>query len=152
MRNIGPIILESNQKAYVLSLARHALATVFSASHAAPGQKILLPAFICCDLLAPVMKAGLVPLWYAINEDLEPEISSSIWPSADYVLAINYFGFPQNLTPFRAYAERVGATLIEDNAHGFLSKDIDGSWLGTRAFYGLFSIRKTLRMPDGAVI
>ena len=68
------------------------------------------------------------------------------------VLAVNYFGFAQELAPFREYCSRTGATLIEDNAHGFLSKDTSGVLLGTRADLGITSIRKTFRLVNGAAL
>ncbi len=68
------------------------------------------------------------------------------------VLAVNYFGFAQDLTPFREYCLQSGATLIEDNAHGFLSKDSDGNLLGTRTGLGITSIRKTVRLINGAAL
>jgi len=68
------------------------------------------------------------------------------------VLAVNYFGFAQDLTPFREYCLRTGATLIEDNAHGFLSKDTSEVLLGTRANLGITSIRKTFRLVNGAAL
>jgi hypothetical protein len=68
------------------------------------------------------------------------------------VLAVNYFGFAQDLTPFREYCLRTGAALIEDNAHGFLSKDTSGVLLGTRADLGITSIRKTFRLVNGAAL
>lgn len=68
------------------------------------------------------------------------------------VLAVNYFGFAQDLTPFHEYCLRTGATLIEDNAHGFLSKDTSGVLLGTRADLGITSIRKTFRLVNGAAL
>jgi hypothetical protein len=54
--------------------------------------------------------------------------------------------------PFNEYCERTGAVLIEDNAHGYLSADPLGTLLGTRASAGVTSIRKTLRVPDGAIL
>ena len=68
------------------------------------------------------------------------------------VLAVNYFGFAQDLNPFREYCSTTGATLIEDNAHGFLSKDSAGKLLGTRANLGITSIRKTFRLVNGAAL
>ena len=152
IRKLGPITLEADQDACLYSLARHALSSVLKSAQAIPGQKVLLPSFICRDLLASLRSAGVAPVWYEIDECLKPETLPSGWPSASFVLAVNYFGFPQDLTPFYAYAARTGAIVIEDNAHGFLSQDVNGNWLGTRAPYGLFSMRKTLRMPDGAAM
>ena len=67
-------------------------------------------------------------------------------------MAVNYFGFAKDLSPFREYCSQTGATLIEDNAHGFLSKDTSGILLGTRADLGITSIRKTFRLVNGAAL
>ena len=56
------------------------------------------------------------------------------------------------MSPFREYCSTTGATLIEDNAHGFLSKDTSGVLLGTRANLGITSIRKTFRLVNGAAL
>jgi hypothetical protein len=68
------------------------------------------------------------------------------------VLAVNYFGFAQDLAPFHEYSLQTGATLIEDNAHGFLSKDSAGNLLGARTNLGITSIRKTVRLVNGAAL
>jgi hypothetical protein len=73
-------------------------------------------------------------------------------PDARAVIAVNYFGFPQELAPFRAYCDRVGAVLIEDNAHGLFSRDGTGAALGTRGAMGIFSLRKTVVLPNGAAL
>jgi hypothetical protein len=65
---------------------------------------------------------------------------------------VNYFGFPQDPEPFRAWCRQTGATLIEDNAHGLFSRDQQGRLLGTRGDFGLFSLRKTLPLPNGAAL
>jgi hypothetical protein len=42
--------------------------------------------------------------------------------------------------------------LIEDNAHGLLSRDTDGALLGTRGDLGILSMRKSLRLADGGAL
>ena len=134
------------------SLARHALIEALRLIGVRHGSRVLLPEYLCRDLLAPLNLLGAVPCWYAVTPDLEPATPDGDWPESDVVLAVNYFGFPQDLRPFRAYAARTEATIIEDNAHGYLSRDGTGQWLGCRTELGLFSLRKTLRIPDGAAL
>jgi hypothetical protein len=134
------------------SLARYALAEAFRVLDLQPGDKVLLPEYICRDLLAALHQFSLVPIWYAVSENLSPHKPSIDWPKAKVVLAIDYFGFEQDLNPFFSYAKRTGAVVIEDNAHGFLSKSSDGHYLGTRATFGLFSFRKTLLIGHGAAL
>ncbi len=68
------------------------------------------------------------------------------------MLAINYFGFPQDLTPFHDFCSRTRAVLIEDNAHGLFGRDSAGLLLGTRGDLGILSMRKSLPLPDGAAL
>ena len=130
------------------SLARHALVEALRMLGMSEGQKVLVPAFICRDLLASVHAVKAVPLFYPVDQSLAPE-SLPEDVNIRAVLAVNYFGFPQNLSPFRAYCSAHGAALIEDNAHGFLSCDERGISLGRRGDFGIVSIRKTFALPDG---
>src|SRR3569623_1184814 len=134
------------------SLARHALVAGLRLYGIGQGDKVLLPEFICRDVLGALAAVGAQPVWYPVGPDLQPSRAPSEWPDARAVLAVNYFGFPQPLDPFRDYAAKQGAVLIEDNAHGFLSRDESGHWLGTRGDLGISSLRKTLLMSDGAML
>lgn len=134
------------------SLARHALVEALRLAGVRQGSRVLLPEYLCRDLLAPLHLLGAVPCWYPVAPDMTPATASADWPLADVVLAVDYFGFPQDLAPFQAYVERTGAVVIEDNAHGYLSRDQAGQWLGCRTGLGVFSLRKTLRIPDGGAL
>lgn len=134
------------------SLARHGLTEALRLAGVHQGSRILLPEFLCRDLLAPIHLLEASPCWYPVTSDLNPVMPPEEWPVADVVLAVNYFGFPQDLRPFQAYADRTGAVVIEDNAHGYLSRDQAGDWLGCRTGLGVFSLRKTLRIPDGGAL
>ncbi len=146
-----PAFVSGGQIRYY-SLARYALIDALRLAGVRPGSRVMLPEYICRDLLAPVHLLGAIPCWYAVTSDFTPAIPPADWPVADVVLAVNYFGFPQDLAPFRAYAKLTGAVVIEDNAHGYLSRDQAGQWLGCRTGLGVFSLRKTLRIPDGGVL
>jgi hypothetical protein len=132
------------------SFARHALVEAFRLLRLKPRDKVLLPEYICRDLLAALSVLDLEPVWYPVARNLTPATGPGDWPCAKVVIAVNYFGFPQDLSPFDAYAQRTGAVVIEDNAHGFLSRDACGRLLGTRADLGLFSYRKTFLLGRGA--
>ncbi len=134
------------------SLARYALLDALRLFGVGRGHRVLLPSFLCREVLAPITMLGATPCWYEIEPGLTPVGSPDMWPEAAVVLAINYFGFAQDMAPFVAYSHRTGAKIIEDNAHGYLSRDAQGRWLGTRAPLGLFSLRKTIRIPDGAAL
>lgn len=125
---------------------RHALADAF---RAAGGGPVLLPGFFCREVLAA---AGGERLFYPVGPDLQPDTDSGAWPAARAVLAVDYFGFPCDLAPFRAYARRTGAVIVEDACHALFSRDAEGRLLGTRADLGALSPRKTLPLADGGVL
>lgn len=134
------------------SLARYALAACLKALGAGDGARVLLPEYICRDVLAALHAAGAAPVYYPVNAHLAPALPPGEWPEAAAVLMVNYFGFAQNTEPFEQYRARTGARLIEDNAHGFLSRDAGGRWLGRRGDAGLFSLRKTFLFDNGAAL
>lgn len=133
------------------SLARHALVEALQAINIQPGEAVAIPALICRDLLASLATVGAQPVFYHVDENLNPvELSHDSGIRA--VIAVNYFGFVQDLVPFIRFCSATGAVLIEDNAHGFLSADQTGQQLGTRSAMGITSIRKTIRIADGAML
>lgn len=115
-----------------------------------PEDKVLIPEFICRDLLSSINHIRALPVYYPVDKNLELNGTVNGLPKAKAIVAVDYFGFPQNLSLFREYCQKTGAVLIEDNAHGLFSKDENGQWLGTRGDIGIFSLRKTIPMPDGA--
>lgn len=151
IRNFTFSMYIDSSKLRYFSFGRYALLAAFNILQLRSNDKVLVPAFICRDLLASIHAVGAIPIFYEINPDLTP-VSLPYIHNIRAVLAVNYFGFPQDLLPFRTYCEQHGATLIEDNAHGFLSCDEVGMYLGSRGDLGIFSIRKTFALPDGAML
>ncbi len=131
------------------SHGRIALAKALQVAGIGSGE-VLLPGLICREVPEAMKAQGARILYYPVDERMRPDLERL--PGARAILAVNYFGFPQDLSPFRSYAQRAGAVLIEDNAHGLFSRDAAGAWLGTRADLGVFSLRKTLPLPNGAAL
>ena len=132
-------------------LGRHALFAGLKLIQVSIGDRVLVPSFICRDLLASIHAVGAIPTFYEINRCMEP-ISLPNMEGIRAIVAVNYFGFPQDLSLFREYCIQNNAYLIEDNAHGYLSQDGTGNLLGSRGDLGIFSIRKTFLLPDGAML
>jgi hypothetical protein len=112
---------------------------------------VLLPDLVCREVLAAVNVLGAAAVFYPVSRSLSPVDADAFVP-ARAVVAVNYFGFAQELEPFRQYCARTGAALIEDNAHGFMSRDADGRLLGGRGDAGMFSFRKTIPVPNGGAL
>jgi hypothetical protein len=132
------------------SLARWGLVEALKLGPDRP--EVLVPQFICREVLAAVHLAGKKPLFYSVSRRLGLDENHAELPSACAILAVDYFGFPQDLKPFEKYCKRTGTLLIEDNAHGLLSRDESGRPLGTRAPVGLLSPRKTVGLSSGGVL
>ena len=136
---------------FFYSLARFALLEAFNIIGIKPGDAILLPEFICRELIAAIYLSGAKALFYSIDEDLKPK-NLPRDNRIKAVIAVNYFGFPQDLSCFTEFCNVQGAALIEDNAHGFLSRDVNGELLGSRGDMGILSFRKTFPLPDGCAL
>ena len=135
----------------LFSLARHALREVFSIIGVEAGDKVLIPGFVCRDILPAVHAVRAEAAYFPVARSLAPS-ALPVLHGVKAVLAVNYFGFPQELAVFREYCVDHGAVLIEDNAHGFLSCDAQGNALGSRGDFGIVSMRKTFALPDGGAL
>lgn len=112
-------------------------------------KSIYIPYLICRDILAPIHILDLQYHFYEIDQHFNP---IGLDKHCDAILFVNYFGFASDIAPFLDYCHKTKSLLIEDNAHGFLSKDNDGKWLGTRGDFGLFSLRKTFSLQNGGLL
>ncbi len=134
------------------AFGRGALVEAFRLCGVGQDDKVLLPAYICRGVLASLHAVGAHPLYYQVERNLKAAFNPNSTPPAKAVLAVNYFGFPQHLDIFERYCKRTGAFIIEDNAHGLFSMDEEGRMLGTRSDMGVFSLRKTIPLPNGAAL
>ena len=133
------------------AFARHAIVEALRRSGVGHGDRVALPGFICRDVLASIAVLGAEPLFYDVSESLRPTALDHVQP-VKAIIAVDYFGFPQDLTPFRSYCSRTNAHLIEDNAHGLFSRDERGELLGLRGEFGILSLRKTFHVSTGAAL
>ena len=134
------------------SYGRHALVEGLLSIRVKKGDKVLVPAYICRELLSAIHTLGAHPCYYDVDRTLQPILSPESLPASRAIIAVNFFGFPADLQPFESYCRRTGAVLIEDNAHGLFSRDETGRVLGSRGDIGIFSFRKTIILPDGAAL
>lgn len=134
------------------SLARHAMKEGMNAVGVKQGSKVLVPSFICRDVLAPFNESGCEIIFYELNEELNPVVAMDELPKSDAILMVHFFGLEAKIDYFVSYCKKWNAKLIEDNAHGFLSRSTSGQLLGTYGDVGVISIRKTLPVENGALL
>lgn len=138
-------------KEFFFSCARHAFAESLTSLNIKNNEFILLPDFICRDLLSSINEISINYKFYSVNKNLEPN-ELPVDNKIKAVLVVNYFGFPQDLDKFNDYCRHNRCILIEDNAHGYLSRDVMGVELGKRTDIGFTSFRKTLPVFNGAAL
>lgn len=121
-----------------------------------PGFRILVPAWHCGSEIDAILAAGGVPVLYGLGPALgaDPQEIEGLLGrhQASAVYLIHYFGYPQPVAPIRAIAERHGARVIEDLALGLYSTHPDGMPLGQGGDMAVFSLVKTLPLPDGGAL
>ena len=144
--------LAGHDRLRYFAFGRHALVAALQMAGVKSGNAVLLPGFICREVLSAIHALDARVEYYPVDANLGLACDPSALPAAKAIIAVDYFGFAQDLAPFTQYCARSGAVLIEDNAHGLFSRDSDGRALGTRGDLGIFSLRKTLAAPNGAAV
>jgi len=118
------------------------------------GDTVLLPASCCGVVLEPFIERGIRITYYALSGTLQytlEDIEQRLDDTTRAVYVIHYFGFPQQPCAVRAFCDRRGLALLEDCAHGLLGAD-EHRPLGGFGDAAIFSLRKTLPVPDGGCL
>lgn len=136
---------------YYFSLARQAQTIGLRVLGADVGSTIAVPRFICSDVPAALVASGFDVMYYDIDQSLQPDFTKSV-PKCDFLVAVNYFGFPSDLAAISRHWNIPIERILEDNAHGLLSVDNSGTALGARTGVGVISFRKSLRTVDGGIL
>ena len=116
------------------------------------GVHVLLPSYICRAAVEPFLEFGAEVEFYSVRRNCRPdfhELESRIRPGTGAVMAIHYFGFPQEIHRFREICDAHNTALIEDCAH-VLQGECGGRPLGSFGDISVFSWRKFLPLYDGA--
>ena len=115
------------------------------------GSHALVPAFHHGSEIEAYVRVGLGLRYYDVGPDLAPdpaELEARLDSSIRVLHLIHYLGFAQDVARWQEWCERRGIQLVEDAAQGWLGT-IDGRPLGTWGTLSLFSIYKTVGIPDG---
>jgi dTDP-4-amino-4,6-dideoxygalactose transaminase len=118
------------------------------------GENVLIPSYICNVAVEPFYEIGVHVRFYKILPNLQPDlvdIETKIDRKTKAILLVNYFGFPnKGLEEIQNICKRYKIYLIEDNAHGVLSRK-SSRLLGTFGDIGFASLWKVFPIPNGAV-
>lgn len=110
-------------------------------------SRLWLPSYLCQELVAPFVGSDLDLRCYP-DSPLEPSLDLQRIPlrARDAVLVVNYFGLGSRGRVLPTSVQDV--TIVEDHTHAPCSDWAQGS----QADYCFASLRKSIPIPDGAVL
>lgn len=150
-QNIFPL---SNGRSFYYFSARYALAAGIKALGIKPGDAVLLPSYNCGAEIDPVVHSKIKPVFYKIKRDFLPDyddVVSKITGDVKAILVTHFLGFPQPIHQIKQICTEKNLFLIEDCAHALLST-FNGKPLGSFGDVSIFSLLKTLPVPNGGVL
>ena len=125
-------------------LGRHALQALLRELDA---RRLWLPDYFCDEVARGWADRAEIERYEDDPRWPEPRWTSLRPARTDVVLAVNYFGVRSG-EPWEAWRARTECVLVEDHAH-----DPASAWATTStADYAFTSLRKTLPVPDGAIL
>ena len=89
------------------------------------GRGVLVPTYHCPTMVAPVVQAGLEPLFFGLSDDALPQldaIPTALSTRASAMVVAHYFGHARSLAAVRAWCDVRAIALIEDCAHCFFGQ------------------------------
>ncbi len=147
-----PSVLDAGLAVHTVS-GRMALALALERLGIGRGARVLLPAYHCTALVEPVVRAGAVPVFYRVRRDLTVDLAdvSSRADGAQALLAVHYFGFPQEMAALRSLCDARGMKLIEDCAHAFFGS-FGGRPVGSTGDIAFASTWKFFPVTEGGCL
>ncbi len=119
-----------------------------------PGSPILVPTYHCPTMVAPIVRAGLTPVFFGIRADGLPDLEAvapQIAREARGIIVAHYFGLGRSLADVRQWCDRHGVALIEDCAHCFFGEAGErpvGHW----GDFATASLSKFFPVPEAGVL
>ncbi|MCB1802242.1 MAG: aminotransferase class I/II-fold pyridoxal phosphate-dependent enzyme [Gammaproteobacteria bacterium] len=137
-----------------VSAGRAAIALALQHAGIGRGDEVLVPAYHCESMIAPVEHVEAQPVYYRIGRDTHvdlDDIAGKITPSTRAILATHYFGFDQVMQPLRELCDRHELILIEDCAHAFFCGRKENA-IGRFGDYAIGSAMKFFPLFDGGLL
>ena len=145
--------LNQERRFYYFS-ARYALAAGIRALGIKPGDTVLLPSYNCGAEIDPILHMKIRPVFYKIGKNLDvdcDDIVRKVTADVKAILVTHFLGFPQPVDQIKRICTEKNLFLIEDCAHALLS-NYNGRPLGSYGDASIFSLLKTLPVPNGGVL
>jgi dTDP-4-amino-4,6-dideoxygalactose transaminase len=137
--------------AVAVSSGTGALHTALSALGVAPGQEVIVPAYMWVSVVAAVVNLGAIPVLADIDDTfgINPEdLRRRITPRSRGIIAVHMSGAPINIVPIAAIAREHALFLLEDCAQAN-GASIGGQNVGTFGDMAVFSFQMNKNMTAG---
>jgi hypothetical protein len=129
---------------------------IYALSHAwsLAGQEILVPAYVEGVEVEALVRAGARPRFYPVDGNMRfrtESVLDAVLPTTRAVYVIHYLGFAQEIASLAQACRERNLLLLEDCAQALFSR-CGTQPLGTFGDAAVFSFRKSLPVPDGALL
>jgi perosamine synthetase len=145
-----PRLPEASRR-YLFFFARNAIYHVLRLAKIAPGEEVLVPAYVCKVVPEAIRGYGGTVVYYAVDRECRPDFSDlekKLSSRTRALMAVHFFGFPQPIVCFQQFCKRHNLFLVEDCCH-VLQSEVNGVPLGRFGDASLFSFRKFYPLYDG---
>lgn len=117
-------------------------------------KEILLPDYICDDLVRAVRESGFTVTYYKIDDGLKADqggVKERISDKTLAILFVHYFGFFSPIDDIVNLCRDKGISVIEDCAH-VMFDNIASVGKSLKGDAAIFSLRKQFPIPDGGLL
>lgn len=118
-----------------------------------PSPRVWIPDYYCESALIHLRARGIALEFYPITETMEPDWAqcarlAAAAPPPDLFVLTHYFGTANAVEAARQFCDAQGCLLLEDAVHVLLPVGP----IGTKGDFVIYSPRKFLALPDGALL
>ncbi len=133
---------------------RSAIVLALRALGVGPGDRFLVPTYHCPTMVEPAVRLGAEPVFYSIDTsgacDLD-YLRTIDTRGVKAMLAVHFFGVPQELAAVRAFCDERDVALIEDCAHAFFGHSASAA-IGSVGDMAIASCPKFFPTVDGGCL
>lgn len=151
-RRTMPSIGDLRYRAYTSS-GRAALHAALLQMKLPVGSGVLVPTYHCPTMVAPIVEAGMRPVFYGLDALGLPALER-IDPAAGHPRAMfvaHFFGLAKSLHAVQAWCRKHGIVLVEDCAHSYYGMAGDrpvGQW----GDFATASLSKFFPVPEAGIL
>ncbi|MDP3937144.1 MAG: DegT/DnrJ/EryC1/StrS family aminotransferase [Deltaproteobacteria bacterium] len=142
-----------DDRCVALETGRAAIGWLIDALGLGPGDRALLPAYVCEAAVAPFRLRGVDLDFYRVGANLVPDgedATSRLTPRTRLLMVVHYFGFPASREALSGMPEAENLVRLEDWVQGPLSAGA----LADESFgdYRVLAWHKILPVPDSGLL